>query len=101
MHHRRCDICGCELAIPDIGVYSRQVLNTVACTACSNTKKHLDFLKWVESLRKTYTKKEILELIEDGLNQIWGYDVSIFTVEEWDEQIKPQTNCGTMGAEGD
>jgi len=86
--HRRCDVCGCELAMPDIGVYSREGLNTVACTACSHTKQHYNLLAYIEDLKKSHSKKEILKILDKRMKDTWGEDVSVFTVEEWKEQTK-------------
>ena len=50
--HRRCDLCGCELAFPDIGEYTREGLHTVACTTCSPTKQHYDLLAYIGNFKK-------------------------------------------------
>ena len=89
--HRRCDVCGCELAMPDLGVYSRDGLNTAACTACSHTKQHYDLLKYMEDLKKSHSKKEILEILDKRMEETWG-NSDIFTFEEWKEQTKGEKN---------
>lgn len=86
--HRRCDICGCGLALPDVGPYIREGLNTVACTGCTNTRPHLDLLGYIEDLKKSHSKKEILEILDKRMEDTWSSDSSIFTVEEWKEQTK-------------
>lgn len=96
--HRRCDICGCELAMPDVGLYSREVLNTVSCTACTNTKALSILLRYVEDLRKTCSKQEILKILDERMIETWGGEASVFTFDEFKEQFMTPTNCGTMGA---
>lgn len=86
--HRRCDVCGCGLAMPDVGPYIREGLNTVACTTCTNTRAHHDLLSYIEDLKKSYSKKEILEMLDKRMDETWGSDSSVFTIEEWKERTK-------------
>jgi len=85
--HRRCDVCGCELSMPDLGVYSREGLNTATCTNCTHTKACSDFLAYVEDLRKSKTKKEVLEILNERMKETWG-EASIFTIEDWGEKTR-------------
>ncbi len=87
VRHRCCDVCGCELAMPDVGLFSRETLNTAVCTDCSNTEEHCKFLEYVERLRESYSKKEILRMLDERLNGVCGTDASVFTIEEWNEQM--------------
>ena len=86
--HRRCDVCGCELAIPDIGVYSREGLTTSICTKCTPTKEHHDLLAYIEKMKQSHSKKEITEILDKRIKDTWGNDASMFTIEEWEEQTK-------------
>ena len=86
--HRQCDVCGCELSMPDSGVYSREGLNTATCTNCTYTKTASNFLAYVQELRKTKTKQEILEILDKRMEETWGDNANIFTIEEWKEQTK-------------
>ena len=83
--HRRCDVCGCELAMPDLGVYSREGLQTVVCESCTPTKEHHDLLAHVKDLRESHSKQEIVDILDKRMEDTWG-DASIFTIEEWKEQ---------------
>jgi len=85
--HRRCDVCGCELAVPDLGVYSRDGLNTTVCEICTPTKEHHDLLAYIQDLRKSHSKQEIIEMLDKRMEETWG-DSDIFTIEEWEEQTK-------------
>ncbi|MBE3122063.1 MAG: hypothetical protein IMZ58_07660 [Thermoplasmata archaeon] len=88
IRHRRCDICGCELAVPDMGMYSRDVFVSMACPVCSYTKAHSILLGYIEELRKSHTKKEILKILDDRLNETWGLEVSVFTIDEWENLME-------------
>lgn len=89
VRHKRCDVCGCELAMLDAGVYVREGLTTTVCTTCSHTKQHYDLLAYIEDLKKSHSKKEILEILDKRMEGTWG-DASIFTIEEWEEQTKEE-----------
>jgi len=39
-------------------------------------------------LKKSHSKKEILKILDKRMKDTWGEDVSVFTVEEWEEQTK-------------
>ncbi len=97
--HRRCDVCGCELAIPDLGVFSRGALTTMACTTCSNTKAHHVLLSYIEDLKKTHNKAGVHQILDERMKETWD-ESGIFTVEEWEEQTKEQRclfcNCNIM-----
>ena len=84
--HRRCDVCGCGLAMPDLGVYSREGLNTAVCTDCTSTKEHHDLLAYIEDLKKSHSKQEVIKILNKRMEETWG-DSDIFTIEEWKEQI--------------
>jgi len=85
VHHRRCDVCGCELAVPDIDVYSKELFTTMACTVCSNTKQHSDLLAYVEELRKQNKndKPKVHKILEERMEETWG-EGSIYTIEDWE-----------------
>lgn len=89
--HRRCDVCGCELAMPDCGVFSRKSLNTTVCPECTPTTKHYDLLMYIEDLKKTKSKEEIIEILDKRMEETWE-EANIFTIEEWKEQIKGEGN---------
>lgn len=82
VHHRRCDVCGCDLPVPDRATFSRKVLQTMACTACTDTKAHRDLLIYVEELRKKHDKATVIEILDDRMDNTWGKG-DVFTVEEW------------------
>ena len=86
IRHRRCDVCGCELSVPDLGVYSRKGFTTMACTNCSNTRAHYTLLSYIEDLRKTHDKQEVHHILDKRMKETWD-EGSIFTAEDWEEQI--------------
>lgn len=87
IRHRRCDVCGCELSVPDLGVFSREAFTTMACTGCSNTKAHYVLLSYIEDLRKSHNKQEVHQILDKRMKETWD-DGSIFTVEKWKEQTE-------------
>ena len=89
VHHRRCDICGCELAMPDRGIFSRKAMQTNACTVCTNTREHQDLLEYVMELRKKHDKATIIEILDNRMDETWGKG-EVFTIEEWNEYNKQQ-----------
>ena len=82
--HRQCDVCGCELSMPDSGVYSREGLQTAVCDICTPAKEHYVLLAYIEELKKTHSKQEIIEILDKRMEETWG-DSSIYTIEEWEE----------------
>ena len=89
VRHRLCDVCGCELAVPDRGIFGRGVMTTMACTICTNTKKHMDFLAFVEDLRKKHDKPTVEEILDTRLDETWEKG-SIFTYDKWVEHDKKE-----------
>lgn len=83
--HRMCDVCGCELAMPDRGKFSRKVIQTMACTACTNTKQHTDLLIFIDDLRKKHDKATVIEIMDARMQDTWG-EGNVFTEDEWKEQ---------------
>lgn len=100
VRHRRCDVCGCELAIPDIGLYSRDVFVSMACTQCSYTKAHSVFLGYIEDLRKSHTKPDVLRILDEQMTETLG-EADIFTIDEWNELMNEEkqkiTRCAVAG----
>jgi hypothetical protein len=86
VYHRRCDVCGCELAVPDAGVFSRDFFTTMACTICSYTKLHSDLLGYVEELKKQYNndKAKVHKILEQRMIETWGKG-SLYTMEDWNK----------------
>lgn len=87
IHHRRCDVCGCELSVPDRGTFSRKVMQTMACTVCTNTKEHATLLAYIEELRKKHDKATVIEILDSRMEDTWG-EGDIFTVEEWNQGVE-------------
>lgn len=85
IHHRRCDVCGCELAVPDAGAFSRSFFTTMACTGCSYTKQHSDLLGYVEELKKQNRddKATVHRILDERMMETWG-NGSIYTIEDWE-----------------
>lgn len=87
VYHRKCDICGCDLAIPNRGVFSRKAIQTVACESCTNTKAHNDLLMYIEKLKKKHDKATIIEILDNRMDETWGQGET-FTVKEWNDYNK-------------
>jgi hypothetical protein len=87
IRHRRCDVCGCELVMPDIGMFGRMTLNTAICSECSDMKAQSNLLQYVQELRKTKTKQEVIKILDEKMIKTWG-EASKFTIEEWEDLMK-------------
>ena len=84
VYHRRCDVCGCELAVPDAEIFSREFLTTMVCTECSYTKQHSDLLSYIEFLRREYNndKAKVHKILDERMEGTWGRGHP-FTMDDW------------------
>ena len=99
VHRRKCDICGSEIDVPDIGPFTRGFFICMACTTCTDSKPHHTLLEYIKDLMKrNYTKTEVQKILDKRMEETWGLESSVFTTDEF--HVFKQTRSIQIGFVG-